>query len=222
MTAAFDLHASDIINSIEQTIAWCATQPITATPVETEDDLRRRRLFAESGLLMATAYTKHVGSSKKLLRREYWESPEWKLGMELSRQANPLPIPLANQLRTHALEPKRRIEEIKIEEERKAMVRSVVDRRSALLRAHVQATPPRAGNDQREGRLLIYVPDDNIQDGASEYSSFGFYDSCDAPPWDTWIAYSDRKLLSWVPAELIGLAQIGIEVNVVECIPWLK
>jgi hypothetical protein len=142
--------------------------------------------------------------------------------MKLLRQASPLPIPLTAQLRTPALNPNNSIEKIRIEAERKAFVLGVVDQRSALLRAQVQPNPWLAATKPPNGRLLIYAPDENVQDGASEYSSFGFFDSDDAPPWDTWVAYADRKLLSWVPAELIDLAQTGIDVNVVECIRWFN
>jgi hypothetical protein len=34
-------------------------------------------------------------------------------------------------------------------------------------------------------RLLIYWPLETVEDGASKAGSLGFYDSHDAPPWDT-------------------------------------
>jgi hypothetical protein len=73
---------------------------------------------------------------------------------------------------------------------------------------------------QKSGRLLIYNPWENVADGASQVSSLGFFDINDAPPWDTWIHYAEGRLVSWVPNELIKLAQDGIDANPVQCIQW--
>jgi len=72
-----------------------------------------------------------------------------------------------------------------------------------------------------EGKFLLYVPEENVSDGASELFSLGFFDENDAPPWDTWIAFSKNTLLSWVPSELVHLVQHGIDVNPVDCIHWM-
>jgi hypothetical protein len=80
------------------------------------------------------------------------------------------------------------------------------------------------------GRLLVYFPDEELADGAAEAESEGFFDVNNAPPWDTWLAMvedASRRarnpyLVAYVPAELIQLAQQGIDVNPEECIRWLK
>jgi hypothetical protein len=79
------------------------------------------------------------------------------------------------------------------------------------------------------GRLVVYFPDDDLADGAAEVQSRGFFDTYNAPPWDTWVAMvedgpADRPrpyLVSWVPPELVALAQSGIDVNPERCIRWL-
>jgi hypothetical protein len=100
-------------------------------------------------------------------------------------------------------------------------VYSVLVRRSNLLGAGGPLTLPTSG-DLHDGRVLVYGPDENVADGASEYASGGFFNLYDAPPWDTWVAYSDRRLLSWVPPDLVGFAQKGIDVNAVDCMRWFR
>ncbi len=48
----------------------------------------------------------------------------------------------------------------------------------------------------------------------------GFFDVNNVPPWDTWVCYLDRYLVSWVPPVLEELASAGIRVNPEECIQW--
>jgi hypothetical protein len=81
------------------------------------------------------------------------------------------------------------------------------------------------------GHLLVYFPDDDLCDGASEVASRGFFDVHNVPPWDTWVALADdgpqadisfrQYLIAWVPPYLLGMAQEGIAVNVEDCIAWL-
>jgi len=67
---------------------------------------------------------------------------------------------------------------------------------------------------------LLYAPDENLFDGAAKYSSKGFFDFNNVPPWDMWIRYLDNYLVSWVPPVLDELASAGIEVNPEQCIQW--
>ena len=87
----------------------------------------------------------------------------------------------------------------------------VVQKRSELLHLQGKAILPDVGFDSDKGRMLLYSREDNVADGASEAASGRFVDLYDAPPWDIWVAYSDRTLLA--PPELIGLAQRGIDAN---------
>ena len=88
-------------------------------------------------------------------------------------------------------------------------------------------SPITSSEDLRGGKLLCYFPDEEVWDGASQLASFGFFDDHDAPAWDTWVGLfeEDRRglyLISWVPAELIAIAEQGLAVNAVECISWLE
>jgi hypothetical protein len=95
------------------------------------------------------------------------------------------------------------------------LLRSLNVRRSALV------SPDCNPDIALEGKFLLYVPEENVSDGASELFSLGFFDENDAPPWDTWVAFSKNTLLSWVPSELVHLVQHGIDVNAVDCIHWM-
>jgi len=223
MNATFDLTSADIRVSIAETIAWCASQKLTAYIEETEEIRNRRMLAEQASKLMGQAYAKQRDLWNKLFRPDIEKAPEWQLAMKLSLEADAdsLKPPLASQLRSSASKPRSEIGYTQNENERKDLVISVVRSRSERLRSRGQETIPTVGDDQGKGRMLIYVPEENVADGASEAASSGFFDLYDAPPWDVWVAYSDHTLLAWVPPQLIGLAQIGIDVNAVECFRWL-
>ncbi|MDD9940873.1 MAG: hypothetical protein OXU20_07555 [Myxococcales bacterium] len=75
------------------------------------------------------------------------------------------------------------------------------------------------------GRLVAYSPFDNLCDGAAEAESRGYLDVENAPPWDTWVAWSasgsdSGLLLAWVPADFVVDVESGIQVNTEQCIHW--
>ena len=55
-----------------------------------------------------------------------------------------------------------------------------------------------------------------MSDGSSRYASNGFFDPYDCPPWDIWLEYSDRTLISWVPEVVFPLAQVSIDANALD------
>jgi hypothetical protein len=73
-----------------------------------------------------------------------------------------------------------------------------------------------------KSRPLLYEPLETVDDGAAEAASRGFYDSEDAPPWDTWFLYGDHAIFCCVPESAIARAQAGIDANPVDCIHWSK
>lgn len=119
-------------------------------------------------------------------------------------------------LRTYALQP------IPLAGDRKKVVASVILRRQiALTLSRDELFLP-----QIEGRLLLYRPDDNLADGAAEVATYGFFDSNNVPPWDTWVAYvyeatGDNYLVSWIPSQFVALAEAGIQANPERCVCWL-
>jgi len=197
MGATFDLTSEDLRVATAETKAWCAGQQLTAYVEETDEIRKHRILVHQASKLMTQAHTRHRHFWNRLLRRDLQKTLEWQLAMKLSLEAgaDSLKLPLATQLRSLALEPNSLIGENRSENERKDLVFSVVQRRSNLLRSRDQGTPPVVSEGPGQGRMLIYVPEENVADGASEAASSGFFDLYDAPPWDIWVAYSNRTLL---------------------------
>jgi hypothetical protein len=95
----------------------------------------------------------------------------------------------------------------------------VSNRRKRLNEANTKITRPSSAG---AGKLLYYWPHENLACGAAEYSSNGFFDVDNVPPWDTWVSFNGSILISWVPAILIPLAQAGIDANPEECISWAR
>jgi hypothetical protein len=99
------------------------------------------------------------------------------------------------------------------------MVEALVERRRALLRQH-RSLPAAPAASLSGGRTLACTPDENISDGTSAHASRAFFDDWDEPPWDLWLWYEDRRLLSWVPGAYLEDVEYGIEVNAVADLAW--
>jgi hypothetical protein len=219
----FDLTAGELRRSLAETIGWCGRQPITARLTETPELVLCRSLVEQGHELTDRALASRHRFWGKILRRNPTKTREWKMGMERFQLAQQtLPPSLAEELRSIALKPGSGLGEARTEQQRESIVRSVIVKRSELLGSGEVGTLPNIATNLCGGRLLIYVPVENLADGAAEYASKRYFDVENAPPWDTWVAYSDRTLLSWVPAELIALVQQGIDVNPEECIRWMS
>jgi hypothetical protein len=117
--------------------------------------------------------------------------------------------------------------------EREQIVAAVANARAARLR-ELGIYPPQPASSLAGGRLLFYLPDDNLFDGAARLESQGFFDVDNVPPWDLWLrsipgetrhgswgTFTLSCLISWVPAELLTLASAGVWANPEDCIGWL-
>jgi hypothetical protein len=217
---------SNFHTRLAETIAWCSLQNIENDPPETEEFRHREQLARQGTALYRRAQLLekknsvqswlldhlHLGPREdtKELRRQ---------GLEFMRAGDVTSIlPLNNQLRTPALRPQPFVWP---QTDRSEIVEELSEKRAALLHAK-NAYPQVVFTDLAGGRLLAYEPDDNVEDGASQHQSKGYFDGKDAPPWDTWICYVDRSLISWVPSLLLDLAQRGVAVNCVDCIRWVE
>jgi len=222
MNQSFDLDTEVLTESLEEAIAWCERQKIVGTVDESEEIKRRRNLGKQAGELVRRAYAERSRFWNRLLRRDYMHSRLWRRGTELYRQADLRSIaPLSQQLRTPGLAPTRPLSEVRTEPERAQVVSSVVLLRSQLLSSETDPAEGKSDSDLRGGRLLLYAPEENLADGAARYASCGFFDVDNTPPWDAWVAFSHGTLLSWVPPQLLTLAQSGIDVNPECCICWM-
>ena len=68
-------------------------------------------------------------------------------------------------------------------------------------------------DDLAHGKLLLFSPEETLSDGAARYSSKGFFDDENVPPWDTWVAFCEPYLISWVALQLVELVNAGIDAN---------
>jgi hypothetical protein len=102
--------------------------------------------------------------------------------MNLIREADPDSLAsLEHQLRSSKLKPTDSIGSSCSEEWNQEIVNGVIDLRSSLIKSQLfweHATPP----SQPRGRLLLYIPSENVSDGASRFASNGFFDAYDCPP----------------------------------------
>jgi hypothetical protein len=209
---------------LSETVAWCTLQRLENDPAETDEFRNRQQLAREAAFLFRRAVLLEKKNSIQSwllhhLRLGPNEDPKElrRRGLELSRAGDVAAVlPLNGQLRTPELAPRSLFE---AEIDRGEIVEELSDKRAGLLRNR-GAYPTRISSDLCGGKLLIYEPDDNVADGASQHQSKGHFDAEDAPPWDTWVFYFDRHLVSWVPPKLVDLVQRGLDVNPVDSIRW--
>jgi hypothetical protein len=197
---------------LTETIVWCVGQPLESNPRESAEIQERRELAKEAGQLVRRAFLS--------AKWEFQKTDLYQRGKALLDRANPGGIkpPLARQLRSALLQPKPFVYP-QTREERAQIVDDLSEKRAQQLRLE-QRYPRAFTRDLQRGRLLLYAPDENLADGAAQYSSKGFFNWDNQPPWDTWICFHEQYLVSWVPPQLLELAKIGIEVNPEECISW--
>lgn len=204
---------------LAETIAWCSLQRLDGSPQESEEIKHRRLLAERSGRMYRSAY---LLESRKLVK--WFTKRKRKLlydeARRLSREADVDSIePLRDQLRTGSLKPDTGFDSRQTKEERAGIVEILGDKRAALLHG-ADKSVDKDGLKSARGRILIYAPDENLCDGAAKYSSKGFFDDDNIPPWDSWVCFDGRCLVSWVPPLLCQLAEAGIEVNPEGCIWW--
>jgi hypothetical protein len=202
--------------SIDEVALWCSLQELTAFHQDSPEQARRRELLKEANrLLMATRY-----KGEGWLQRSLPNGRRWTRAINLLKEADPDSLaPLEHQLRSPELKPTDSIGNSCSEESTQEIVKGVIDLRSSLIKSQLLGGLPTSPSRLR-GRLLLYVPSENVSDGGSRFASNGFFDPYDCPPWDLWLRYSDRTLVSWVPESLFPLAQVGIDANPVDCIRW--
>jgi hypothetical protein len=107
-------------------------------------------------------------------------------------------------------------------------VEDLVERREKLLGPSSQ----RASSFSRAmGGMLAFNLDACFFDGAVSAETQGFFDDEDLPPWDTWIAYTERHgageagenvLVSWMPESYRQLAERAIAVHMCNAYAWLE
>jgi hypothetical protein len=196
---------------LSETVTWCTSQHLESTPEESAEIQARRKIGKEATQLVQRAFQSD--------RANFFKSTLYERAKGLYKEAKLHEItPLSHQLRSPVLQPScamfpsERTEQIQI-------VGDVVKRRAAQLRLD-HRYPASSPGSLEGGRLLLYAPDENLFDGAAQYTSKGFFDVNNIPPWDTWVCFYENYLVSWVPPRLVELANEGIDVNPEGCILW--
>ena len=228
--AKFGLSDATFNQRLAETIAWCSAQEMVGAPQEDANTIQRRDTSRRAAELLSLA----CRADPTLFERRNWiwrwvnrskirRASKMKADAEaLFAAADPGSIdpPLRQQLRSVAFR-SYAASLFQPGENRTEMVERLAEKRASLLR-EMNASLAAVSSYRAGGRLLIYEPDFNVADGASEYMSKGYFDERDAPPWDTWVCYSDHQLISWVPPSLLGLVQAGIATNPVDCIRFVE
>jgi hypothetical protein len=210
----FDYETPMFKRSLAETIAWCAGQPLTNRPEESSSIQRRRALLEEANRLFRVVYDRFYPDWDKIKA-----SAEYCQSQALHAEADPLTLSLLDgQLRSSALKPSLRLDQFEDEVWAKAVADVVAMRAAAQEDVSMKVDAPMLAR----GRLLEFIPSQTLMDGAAKYSSNGFFDVNNVPPWDTWVAFSERILVSWVPPLLVEIAQNGIDVNPEGCIRWAE
>jgi hypothetical protein len=217
MSGLFDLNRPDIQRSLKDAILWCADRQLTATRGDDEEIRRRRELMNRAQELLHGAMAESRSLLNRIRHRNYTELPKYQRGMELVSLANPVSFTsFTKRLRSPELQPSTSLSGA---ENPGFIVQSVISRRATLVNELIDL---QIGPYRSDGRLMSYWPEENLACGGAEYASVGFFDVDNTPPWDTWVAFSGKTLLSWVPDELVGLASKGIEANPEACIAWYE
>jgi hypothetical protein len=197
--------------SLSETVVWCTGQPIDNDPVEDSAVRERRNLGSKAAELVRRAFS--------VDKNEFWKSHDYARARRLFEKARLEEIaPLENQLRSSFLKP-RPFNVGQGSDERSSIVEDIVQKRAQRL--HVEGQHPKTLLSRLPtGRLLCYLPDENLSDGAARYASKGFFDVENVPAWDTWVCFLEGHLVSWVPPQLVELVACGIDVNPEGCIFW--
>ena len=194
-------------SSLRDVIDWCAMHH--STMIRDSEEAAFRRNQCEMAFLLI---------EKARMSRSVHETEQWKQALvRLSRIRESLGS-VGSRLRSPGLMPSKAIDEFRTDADWFQAVSEVVNKR----RAKNKQNPP-VGDElvpASSGRLLTYLPHENLADGAADFASGGFFDTNNVPPWDLWVSFSDGALISWVPLGLIEAAHLGIDANPEECICW--
>ena len=180
------------------------------------DDIRQRvALYAQAEQNWEEA---QQTVKRSWLHGKITDTKQWQNAMALLKQIRDSLGPMDRKLRSPELKPSFGLNDFGEDELWAKAVAEVVGKRSRLT-----AGMSDEKNDAKVGgRLLLYTPSENLACGAADASSNGFFDVNNVPPWDIWVEFADRTLVSWVPPALIDVAQMGIYANPEACIRWAK
>jgi hypothetical protein len=207
-----DFSSMQFQSSLADTVVWCKMKTI-GMDADSDDIRQRQALYAQAEQHWEDA---QETVKRGWLRRKITDTRQWQNAMALLKQIRDSLGPMDRELRSPELKPSFGLDEFGDDALWGKAVAEVVARRSRLTAGTCAEKP----DTNVGGRLLLYTPCENLACGAAEASSNGFFDVNNVPPWDIWVDFSERNLVSWVPPALLDVAQIGINVNPEACIRW--
>ncbi len=218
------MEATRFERRLTKTVAWRSLQCLEEQSAESEEFSSRIAMRHKSRpLLRRSVLLEKRGELQRLLdhlRLARTEDPEElkRKGRLLLGQGDVNPIyPLHDYLRIKSYTPAS-IDSLKTD--LATVVKQLSERRAQLLQdwgADRQVGSCELAN----GKLLQYGPDFKFCDRASHDISYGYSGVNNAPPWDTWICFTDPALISWVPPSRFDFVRLGIDVNPVDCSGWV-
>lgn len=73
-----------------------------------------------------------------------------------------------------------------------------------------------------DGKILEFDISCSMYDCLAFNETNGFFDECDCPPPEFWIAYIDNKILSYIPEKYLDIANLGVEISMSGSLQWLQ
>jgi hypothetical protein len=200
--------------SLHDVIRWCAALPFTSLRRDSSEVSHIRSLYERAMAFFENA-RREAGCAPS-----GWmlaDSEPWKSMQRLMEEIRLASGPVEKGLRSDRLRPIFPSDGYPGDNDWEQAVHEVIAERSRIFRSE---SPVADLKFAEGGRLLLYLPLENLACGAAQVSSGGFYDADNVPPWDLWVAYVDHTVWSWVPPALIEVAQLGIDANPELCIRW--
>jgi hypothetical protein len=208
-----DTTSPNFRRSLAEAAAWCALQSLGPNDADSLAIRQRSALIERATQLWEEALTMLEQTSNLKIAN----TVQYQEAMALLQRVRDSYGPLEHQLRSVGLKPTFALDEFRSQVPWAEAVARVVARRGEVVGAN---SADKHTVDVEHGRLLLYYPTENLADGAAQYSSNGFFDTNNIPPWDIWVGFSDWTLVSWVPPSLIAAVQMGIDANPENCIRW--
>ena len=72
------------------------------------------------------------------------------------------------------------------------------------------------------GRILEFDISCSMYDCLAYEETNGFFDECDCPPPEFWIAYIDDKIFAYIPKEYLDIVNLGVEISMSGSLQWVK
>jgi hypothetical protein len=159
MSFSVPVDAAWFRQSLSETVVWCAGQPIDNDPVEDSAIRDRRNLGSKAAELVSRAYS--------IDKNKFWKSYHYARARRIFEKARLGEIaPLENQLRSSTLKP-RSFSIGQSSDERVSIVQDIIMKRAESLRIDGKH-PKTLLSGLPAGRLLCYVPDENLSEARQD------------------------------------------------------